>query len=73
VEVLSSNRSHDRLTKRVVYGEAGVRAYWMVDPSGSVEHWTGSPLSVRADPSTHLVAGVLPGFSLELQELFAAP
>ena len=31
IEVLSSNRSYDRLAKRFVYEEAGVHEYWMVD------------------------------------------
>jgi Uma2 family endonuclease len=33
VEVLSpSSRSHDALTKRALYGRAGVRELWLVDP-----------------------------------------
>jgi Uma2 family endonuclease len=33
VEVISpSNRDHDELTKRALYGRAGIREYWLVDP-----------------------------------------
>ena len=39
IEVLSpSNRSHDLVTKRRLYGRAGVREYWIGDPAArSVE------------------------------------
>jgi Uma2 family endonuclease len=31
IEILSSNRSHDMVTKLNLYQEAGVAEYWMVD------------------------------------------
>jgi Uma2 family endonuclease len=34
IEVISpSTRGHDLLTKRALYGRAGVREYWLVDPT----------------------------------------
>ncbi|NJM40309.1 MAG: Uma2 family endonuclease [Anaerolineae bacterium] len=32
MEVLSSNREHDLVTKRKEYAEAGIPEYWIIDP-----------------------------------------
>ena len=46
IEVLSpSNRSHDELTKRALYGRSGVREYWIVDP----EHRAVEILTIDRD------------------------
>jgi Uma2 family endonuclease len=36
IEVLSSNRSHDMLTKLNLYQKAGVAEYWMIDPDEKI-------------------------------------
>lgn len=69
VEVLSSNRAHDRLTKRFAYAEAGVAELWTVEPTGSVERWTGAGLSQSELLTERLHSPLLPGFDLDLAEL----
>ena len=70
IEVLSSNRAYDRVTKRFVYGAAGVQEYWMVDPGGFVERWTGAGLSREELIPDRLTSGLLPGFELAVDKLF---
>jgi len=71
IEVLSESAAHDRVTKRQIYAATGVREYWIVDPTGSVEVCAGPKLT-----SSHLAVGVLhsallPGFVLDLDAFFA--
>lgn len=72
IEILSpTNRSYDTLTKRFVYGAAGVTEYWIIDPRGRAEKWTGPNLTEGAAVIDALESGLLPGFRLALAELFA--
>jgi len=71
IEVLSpSNRSHDLLTKRFVYGASGVQLYWIVDPAGHAEQWTGPHLTEGTRVIEALEHPLLPGFRLALKDLF---
>lgn len=70
IEVLSANRAYDRLTKRLVYAEAGVREFWAVEPAGLVERWHGPGLNLRQELETCLRTDVLAGFTLDLVALF---
>jgi Uma2 family endonuclease len=69
VEVMSSNRAYDRMTKRLVYAEAGVAELWTIDTDGAVERWCGERLSDRDVPSQHLTSALLPGFQLTIAQL----
>jgi Uma2 family endonuclease len=70
IEVLSTNRAHDRLTKRYVYAEAGVQEYWLVDPAGVVERRTGPGLARSEVQREQLTSSLLPGFALEVARIF---
>lgn len=70
VEVLSVNRAYDRLTKRIVYATSGVRELWLVEPSGTIERWSGQGLNEAEELETRLTTSLLPDFELDLQGLF---
>src|SRR5262245_26677725 len=76
IEVLSpSNRGHDLLTKRALYGRAGVREYWLVDPANQTVELLSShqdalvtrQTASRADE----VSSPLLSASFALAEIFA--
>lgn len=69
VEVLSTNRIYDRLTKRFVYAEAGVQELWTVEPTGAVERWWGTGLNQSELLTERLVSPLLAGFELDLAQL----
>ncbi|MBA3450431.1 MAG: Uma2 family endonuclease [Chloroflexia bacterium] len=77
IEVISpSNPGHDRLTKRALYTRAGVREYWLVDPTSR----TIDLLTIDRDAShsiqtatgdTTMVSPVLGGAAFSLTAVFA--
>jgi len=71
VEIVSSDRVYDRVTKRLLYAAAGVREYWVVDPVGVVERWSGAGLVETEELRARLTTPLLPGFELDLDALFA--
>lgn len=69
VEVLSTDRVYDRVTKRLVYGAAGVAELWIVEQSGLVERWHGEGLAQVEEIDDRLRSPLLPGFVLEVASL----
>jgi Uma2 family endonuclease len=69
VEVMSSNRAYDRMTKRLIYAEAGVAELWTVGTDGTVERWCGDRLSDCEVPAQYLTSALLPGFQLAIEQL----
>ncbi len=77
VEILSpGNNTKELKNKYEAYEEAGVKEYWVVSPQDKTflvytlidKHYTPSRLMVAGDVIT---SPALPGFSLDLTELFA--
>ncbi|MCE9574055.1 MAG: Uma2 family endonuclease [Deltaproteobacteria bacterium] len=71
IEIVSSDRVYDRVTKRLLYAAAGVQEYWVVDPVGVVERWSGAGLVEAEELRERLTTPLLPGFELDLVALFA--
>lgn len=73
IEVLSSDRVYDRVTKRFVYAQAGVREYWVVEPSGLIERFSGPELTRVEEIRDRLTTPLLEGYELDVVELFHMP
>ncbi|MCB9765554.1 MAG: Uma2 family endonuclease [Alphaproteobacteria bacterium] len=71
VEVVSSNRIYDRVTKRLIYAAAGVPEYWVVEQGGLIERWTGEGLQVSEEITDQLSTPRLPGLVVDVEALFA--
>lgn len=69
VEVLSTDRVMDRVTKRLIYAASGVLEYWVVEPTGVVERWHGDGLCEADEIGDRLESPLLPGFSLDVRTL----
>lgn len=69
-EVVSRDRTYGRVTKRLVYADAGVREMWTVLPAWLlVERWTGARLERREVLRETIESSLLPGFSMSVATL----
>jgi Uma2 family endonuclease len=71
IEVLSCDALHDRVTKRLIYAEAGVQELWLLDLSGLIERWTGPGLLQAETLSTVVSSPLLEGLELDIKALVA--
>jgi Uma2 family endonuclease len=75
VEILSSNVRHDRLTKRALYEQFGVKEYWIVDPVGryieihSLQENKLVLVALYQDGDT-LESPLLPSLKIDLNQVF---
>jgi len=78
IEILSpSTQERDKLVKRDIYSEYGVKEYWIVDPVGkNIEVMTlgteGYKLHAIFLNDEVLTSPLIEGFSLPLKEVFAS-
>jgi Uma2 family endonuclease len=70
IEVLSSNRAYDRVTKRFLYGASGVREFSVVDLAGFIERCSNPDLSRDEVITDRLTSPLLQGFELDVAKLF---
>ena len=72
VEVLSADRAYDRVTKRFLYAAAAVREYWVVEPAGLVERFSGPGLASSEEIRGTIASLALPGLVIDLDQIFAS-
>jgi Uma2 family endonuclease len=78
VEIVSQeSEQRDYIQKRVLYEEAGVREYWIIDPTQGrctfLRLEDGRFAAVPLDAGRFFRSEVLPGFWLDVEWLFADP
>ena len=80
IEILSSNRSHDMITKPNLYQKAGVEEYWIVDPGSAGEDnmeiivsvlslSNGSYLFNAYDTEKEIPLKIIPGCSIDFKKM----
>lgn len=71
IEVLSADRTYDRITKRFVYAAAGVPEYWVVEPAGLIERFSGTGLAISEEVRGSIRSILIPGLVVDLDRIFS--
>jgi Uma2 family endonuclease len=78
VEILSDNRRYDEVVKKKLYEGSGVLEYWIVDPeldSLKIYRRSGNAFApaeiIATETGGTITTPLLPGFSLDLHDVFA--
>ncbi|MCL2180911.1 MAG: Uma2 family endonuclease [Treponema sp.] len=75
IEILSSNRSHDMVTKLNLYEKAGVNEYWMIDPDekiiSTLEYLDGKYIYHNYSGEDEVSLALIPGCVIDFKKVFA--
>jgi Uma2 family endonuclease len=74
IEILSSNRSHDMVTKLNLYEKAGVTEYWIIDPDEQIitalELVNGRYFHKAYSGEDEVPLASIPGCTVEFKKVF---
>jgi Uma2 family endonuclease len=76
IEILSTNRSHDMITKFNLYERAGVAEYWIIDPEEQIvtalELVDGGEVTHNYGSEDEVPVASIPGCTVDFKQVFQA-
>jgi Uma2 family endonuclease len=74
IEILSTNRSHDMITKLYLYAKAGVSEYWIIDPEAqtisALELVNGEYVVTDYSGEDDVPLASIPGCAVDFRKVF---